>query len=459
MVRIFNFFLPYRFFAVALMDVVVMVAMLLSVQQSTPLLGAPGHFWSFVILGLTLVVSLTSFYLFDLYDFHIARSPRQVFSAILRATGAILLFLLPLSLLLPDTLHERVVELHLVALVVTVCLYRSMAEWLHRQILPRESTLLVGSGPRIQLLATAIKQQTGLAIRLRGVLLDAEEVMPSKELQFEVCGRLQDLRTVARLHRIKRIAICSDAANRLSFAELIALRRDGVGIDDADELYEGLTGRLPVERITEHYLAYGKSLRPSSLGLLLQRLVGSLIAAAAIVMLAPILAAIALAIKLDSRGPVLYRQERVGLHGKTFWVLKFRSMRADAETASGPVWAQQKDSRITAVGRVLRILRLDELPQLWNVLRGEMAIVGPRPERPHFVEILAEKIPFYDLRHTTRPGITGWAQVCAGYGATVDESREKLEYDLFYLRHSSPVLDALIFLRTVKIMLCGKGAR
>lgn len=164
-------------------------------------------------------------------------------------------------------------------------------------------------------------------------------------------------------------------------------------------------------------------------------------------------------IKLDSRGPVIYKQERVGLNGKVFFVFKFRSMRQDAEAGSGPVWAATSDSRVTRVGRVLRTLRLDELPQLFNILQGDMNLVGPRPERPHFVSQLKQDVPFYDLRHSIRPGITGWAQVSAGYGATIEESQEKLEYDLFYILNRSLVFDALIVIKTFKIMLCGKGAR
>jgi lipopolysaccharide/colanic/teichoic acid biosynthesis glycosyltransferase len=164
-------------------------------------------------------------------------------------------------------------------------------------------------------------------------------------------------------------------------------------------------------------------------------------------------------IKLDSKGPMFFKQERVGLDGKTFFAYKLRSMRVDAELLSGPVWATENDPRVTRVGRILRKLRLDELPQLWNVMRGDMSFVGPRPERPHFVEMLEQHIPYYALRHSVPPGITGWAQVCASYGSDIGESRVKLEFDLFYLKNQSPLFDALIMLKTVKIALFGRGAR
>ncbi len=176
------------------------------------------------------------------------------------------------------------------------------------------------------------------------------------------------------------------------------------------------------------------------------------------VMAGGLLIVTALCVRLSSPGAVLYRQTRVGLDSKTFELRKWRTMRADAEEASGPVWATgENDPRVTTFGRVLRKTRLDEVPQLWNVLRGDMSFVGPRPERPHFVQQLREVIPFYDERHSVRPGITGWAQVKVPYGSTLEDAEEKLEYDLFYVKHMSLLLDVAIVLETAKVMLLGRG--
>ena len=224
-------------------------------------------------------------------------------------------------------------------------------------------------------------------------------------------------------------------------------------------MYESLTGRVPVELVAVERMAYGRGFGQSGLSKALYRVVEFLLAIAAIVVLMPLFVVIGLAIKLTSKGPILYQQERVGTFGKTFNTLKFRSMRADAEKLSGPVWATDKDPRVTTIGRFLRKARLDEFPQLWNVVRGEMHFVGPRPERPHFVAILREHIAYYDLRHSIPPGITGWAQVCASYGSNIEESRTKLEYDLFYLKNRSPLFDLLILFKTVKIAVFGRGAR
>jgi len=179
---------------------------------------------------------------------------------------------------------------------------------------------------------------------------------------------------------------------------------------------------------------------------------------AGLIILSPLCLATGLAIKLESRGPVFYRQERVGQNGVAFNLLKFRSMRVDAEE-NGPVWTSENDGRTTRVGRIIRKLHLDEIPQMINVLRGEMSFVGPRPERPYFVDALQKEIPFYSHRHTVKPGITGWAQIYYPYGASKEDALEKLKYDLYYLKHMSPLLDLMVILKTTKIVLLGKGSR
>ena len=172
----------------------------------------------------------------------------------------------------------------------------------------------------------------------------------------------------------------------------------------------------------------------------------------------PIAMLTAILIKIESRGPVFYRQERVGKNGRIFTLMKFRSMRADAEK-DGPVWAKTEDERMTRVGRIIRIVRVDEIPQFWNILRGDMNFVGPRPERPHFISQLAQEIPFYEQRHLIAPGLTGWAQIKYPYGASIDDARKKLEYDLYYIKNQSITLDATIMFETVKTILLGRGAR
>jgi exopolysaccharide biosynthesis polyprenyl glycosylphosphotransferase len=228
-------------------------------------------------------------------------------------------------------------------------------------------------------------------------------------------------------------------------------------VDDAVDFYEDFSGKIWVDGLDSEWFVYTDGFKHSKTGLFFKRSVDIIFALFLILLTAPLLAIIAAAIKLGSRGPVLFRQTRVGLHGKTFTIYKFRSMCHDAEVESGPTWATERDGRVTVVGRVLRRFRLDEIPQAFNVLRGEMSIVGPRPERPYFVDRLEQQIPFYRLRHYVKPGITGWAQVMYPYGASLEDAYEKLQYDLYYAKHKSPSCDAQILIRTLNIVLLGGG--
>jgi exopolysaccharide biosynthesis polyprenyl glycosylphosphotransferase len=231
-----------------------------------------------------------------------------------------------------------------------------------------------------------------------------------------------------------------------------------VEIEDAHGFIEKVTGRIHLEHLSPSWLILSDGFRKSPFLYAVKRTLDILVALVALVLTLPVMFVVAIAIWLETGGPVLFRQERSGLKGRSFRIMKFRSMCHKAEEG-GPVWAATDDSRVTRVGRFIRKYRLDELPQIFNVLRGEMSLVGPRPERPHFCEILEKSIPFFELRHTVRPGITGWAQVKYQYGASVEESKTKLEYDFFYIKHMSMVLDLAILFETAKVMIYGRGAK
>jgi exopolysaccharide biosynthesis polyprenyl glycosylphosphotransferase len=233
----------------------------------------------------------------------------------------------------------------------------------------------------------------------------------------------------------------------------------GVAIYDMPTLYEELTGKIPVKHIPRNWMSY-TALRGvrGDLYIRIKQIFDVVLSALGLALALPLLVLVALAIKLDSRGPVFYRQKRVGLNGRQFDLIKLRSMTTGAESA-GAKWAQENDTRITRIGRVLRKSRIDEIPQMWNVLKGEMSFIGPRPERPEFTIQLLNDIPFYSLRHSIKPGITGWAQVNYGYGASVEDAAEKLQYDLFYIKNLSFFLDLHILIRTIRVVLFGRGAR
>ena len=242
---------------------------------------------------------------------------------------------------------------------------------------------------------------------------------------------------------------------------LIQIRTSGVDVVDVVRPYEEVTGRLPVEHLRPGWIAFWSGFSPASTGFYAKcrRMVDVLGSLILIIISAPVTLLAALCIRLESGGSVLYRQERVGQNDRVFTLWKLRTMRADAESGTGAVWAKIGDPRVTRVGRLLRNLRIDEFPQLWNVLRGEMTLIGPRPERPEFVEMLEAKLPHYALRHMVKPGVTGWAQVSAPYASSIDDTLVKLEYDLYYIRHRGPLLDARILLKTVGVLLFAQGSR
>jgi sugar transferase (PEP-CTERM system associated) len=265
---------------------------------------------------------------------------------------------------------------------------------------------------------------------------------------------LENHRTVDRV-----IVALSDRRSIMPVNELLHMRLQGVQIDDGTSLIEKVTGKIEVDELHPSWMIFGDGFRLTRRHWISRRILSTLLALTLSLLTLPLIPFIALIIRCTSAGPLLYRQKRVGLRDRVFECLKFRTMRADAEADSGATWASDDDPRITRAGRVLRRLRLDEIPQLWNVLRGDMAFVGPRPERPEFVMNLNEQIPYYNIRHVVRPGITGWAQINYGYGSSVEEAKEKLRFDLYYVRNVSVMLDILIVFYTIRTVLKGRGVR
>ncbi|HVG32490.1 MAG TPA: exopolysaccharide biosynthesis polyprenyl glycosylphosphotransferase, partial [Pyrinomonadaceae bacterium] len=231
-----------------------------------------------------------------------------------------------------------------------------------------------------------------------------------------------------------------------------------VSIEEGAPFYERLTGRVHLDMVRPSWLIFSGRGRQKRLNALLRASFHRGVALFGAILSLPLAVLTAILIKLDSRGPILYRQERVGKNGQPFTLMKFRSMRTDAEK-DGPIWASQTDDRTTRIGRIIRKIRVDEIPQFWNILKGEMSFVGPRPERPHFVRQLAQEIPYYEQRHLIAPGLTGWAQIKYPYGASIEDARQKLQYDLYYIKNQSLALDAAILFETVKTILFGRGGR
>jgi exopolysaccharide biosynthesis polyprenyl glycosylphosphotransferase len=277
--------------------------------------------------------------------------------------------------------------------------------------------------------------------------------------QGEVAIDCEQLNALSIEKGATRIIVAeSDPLDRQQLATaLIDCKLRGVAVEEASSFHERLTRKLWVKTLNSDWWIYSDGFQPSRVYLWRKRLLDIVCASLMILVTAPLLLLIAIGIKLDSPGPAIFSQERIGLHGARFTLYKFRSMKMDAESKSGPAWAAKFDNRVTPFGKLLRKFRLDEIPQAFNVLRGDMSFAGPRPERPYFVDMLRERIPYYGLRHYVKPGITGWAQVTYPYGASVEDAIEKLQYDLYYIKHMSFRQDLLVLLKTFNMVLFGRG--
>jgi sugar transferase (PEP-CTERM system associated) len=319
--------------------------------------------------------------------------------------------------------------------------------------------LLVGSSAALAEVSLYISAHPEKGVRVIGSLSDEHGEL--RELPgAKLLGRLEALRSVVAATSPTRIVVgMRERRSRMPVAELLDLRYSGHLIEEAPTTYERICGRVCTKELRPSQLIYSGEFGPRRRSMIYQNIANLVIAGIGLIIAAPIMLLTALAVRLTSSGPIFYRQVRVGIDNVPFTLYKFRSMRVDAEAGTGAVWAQRNDPRVTPIGGIIRKIRFDELPQLVNVLRGEMSIVGPRPERPEFVRTLAEKIPYYRQRHAVRPGITGWAQINYKYGDTLEDTIAKLEYDLYYIKNMSWSLDTYIIFHTVKAMLLFRGAQ
>ena len=399
------------------------------------------------------------FYYNDLYDLTVVQSSREVIIRLLQATGAAAIVLAVACVTVPSLILDPGTFLTALGVfVIAVAGWRVAFNYFSHDPHLEERVLVVGTGHTAQLVAKQIGGQHDFAYRLVGFVDDDEGIQVVRH--NEVLGKAADLRRIIVEYQVDRIIVgLSDRRGRLPIQELLQAKLSGVRVEDATTTYERLTGKILIDDLKPSWLIFSDGFRASRLTRIVKRMLDLSLSMIGFLLAAPLMAITALAIRLDSPGSVLYSQERVGENGRVFTVYKFRSMRTDAEHGGQPIWARDKDDRVTRVGRFIRATRLDELPQLWNVMRGDMSFVGPRPERPFFVEQLARDIPFYVQRHAVKPGLTGWAQVKYQYGSSIEDAVEKLRYDLYYIKHVSIFFDLTIVLDTVKVILFGKGAK
>ena len=398
----------------------------------------------------------------DLYDFRTLSDRRTTAIALLRALGAASLILALLYYWVPSLVIGRgVFAISSAICVVVITGWRIAFTWMSTRLKPTERLLIVGTNEAaVDLARELFERRQELGVQLMGFVDADPSRVGTPLLNPGIIGTVSDIPSIVQRLSIDRVVVSlADARGKLSMDELLRMKlNDGVRFDHLASVYEEYTGKIAVENLRPSWLVFSQGFRRQAGVEFLKRLFDVVGAAAGLVVASPVMVLVAAAIKLTEGGPILYAQVRVGKDGRLFTLYKFRSMRPDAETETGPIWSTAGDPRVTRLGRFLRRTRLDELPQLWNVLRGDMSIVGPRPERPEFVEDLTRRIPYYRQRHAVRPGLTGWAQVRHTYAASVEDSLQKLQYDLFYIKHLSLAFDVFIVLETIKTVLVRSGS-
>ena len=443
------------------------ILIILSMMVSAIVLGVPeqlsehatGVFWRAAIVAGVLQLSL---HYCDLYDLRMLSDRRGLLRGLLRALGSASFILAVLYYFLPALVVGRnVFALASVLIVGVAAGWRIAFEWLSLRGAPAERLLIVGtSSAAVALARELFERRSELGVELVGFVDPDVAKVGTPLINPGVIGTICDIPKIVRDNRVDRVVVSlAEARGRLPMDDLLAMKlNQGVRFDHLASVYEQYTGKIAVENLRPSWMIFSEGFRKSTTLEAIKRASDVCLSLIGLLLAAPIMAIVAPLVRLTSPGPALYCQTRVGKDGVNFTIYKFRSMCVNAEAATGAVWATARDSRVTGFGRFLRRSRLDELPQLWNVLIGDMSFVGPRPERPEFIAELTKEIPYYGQRHVVRPGLTGWAQVRHGYGSTIDASLQKLQYDLYYIKHMSLGFDLLIGLETVKTVLVRVGS-
>ena len=420
--------------------------------------------WLLLKILLITIVCQVCLYYNDLYDLRIAESFNELGIRLLQALGFAGILLAFVYMIFPQVIIATgtfIVSICFVILLIVSWRFLYSIILMHGVF--NQKIVLLGSGQVIKDIKREIKSRKDsgytLTLEVPENIEDVDLANPGNTPIF--CqNQFEGLSGIAQNLRIDKIVVgFKEKRHIFPIRELLQCRVEGIEIIDGNDFYENLTGKLTVAALNPSWLIFSEGFQKSHARRVLKRSTDLVLSILLLILCLPVIIITAVLIKIDSRGPLFFSQERIGEKGRGYRVHKFRSMVTDAEKQSGPVWAQNDDARVTRVGKFIRRWRVDELPQLWNVLKGEMSFVGPRPEREFFVKKLEEIIPYYAVRYTVKPGITGWAQVCYGYGASVEDAVHKLNYDLFYIKNMTALMDLMIVLRTIKIVLFSKGAR
>jgi len=408
-------------------------------------------------------ICLLCLYYNDLYDINVTDSFAELGIRLLQALGAAAIVLALLYLIFPQLIiGEGIFMLSTAIVIILIVSWR----FCYTQVLNRglfdQRIVLLGASDLAQDIEMEIQSRRDSGYKIEAIFTGKESIdaLPYSPICDIEHGTFEKVCAFVLDRGIKKVVVTlKERRGCLPVRELLNCRVSGIEVIEGNSFYEMLTGKLIVKQINPGWLIFSDGFRTTWLQRTVKRTIDLVLSALMLVLLAPLLAGVALIIKLDSPGPVIFSQERLGRRRRPYLIHKFRSMCDNAEKETGPVWAGNDDCRITRVGHFIRKWRIDELPQLWNVLKGDMSFVGPRPEREHFVNELVEIIPYYGERFSVKPGVTGWAQVNYGYGASVDDAIEKLNYDLFYIKNMSVFMDLWVIMKTVKTVIFGEGAR
>jgi sugar transferase (PEP-CTERM system associated) len=461
MIRLLNVYYPTRTVMLLLCEAVIVascfVAAALFVLGPDEALLRLNYEYGFLKIAALTLISLSFSYYFDLFEPQLVSARQAIYFRILLVLGFDCFVFSALLYLFPDFAigPGHVLAIGLALLTPVLILWRRAYDWIVSWKMIRERVFVLGAGDYARSIVETIRSRSDLGMEV----VDWQEIdlqEPEERKQFWV-------------EALERIAHSKEPVNRIIIAmerqrgempmqELLNLRFKGIIVEDVAALRERLSGKIQLEGLRPSSFLYSEGFRLRASQQFTRQVLSTLAAGIGLLLFSPFFPFVVLAVRLSSEGPIFFKQTRVGAGGRTFKVVKFRTMFMDAE-AAGARWATKNDPRVTKVGMFLRKTRIDEVPQLWNVLKGEMGFVGPRPERPEFIPMLTEHLPYYYMRHLIRPGLTGWAQVRYGYGATLAEAREKLEYDLYYIKHMSLGLDLLIMFETIKTILRRRGAQ
>ncbi|MBN2337264.1 MAG: TIGR03013 family PEP-CTERM/XrtA system glycosyltransferase [Acidobacteria bacterium] len=456
-------FLSLRKFGTVVLEYAMLAGLILyvwlvSLQDSV---AQPPHVGLIAFKALCIAMIFQIFlHLSDARDY---RRTRRLSASMMRVAKALLLASLTLwasCLLFPHLLvgHETLARILVASSVFLVAWYALVRCYFHSRV-PRSNIVLLGTGRLARELVREILRRPELGIGVSGFLGDDPALVGVSIVNPKVIGLYGELQRIVSTEKVDRVVVeLENRRGQLPIDALLKLKTQNIRVEEAASLYERVTGKIAVENLKPSWMIFNPGFELSRRHARAARILSVLLSLTALLILSPVILPVMILIRLDSPGPVFFRQERVGRNGKPFILWKFRSMCMHAERETGPVWAKRNDPRVTRLGRFLRRSRLDEVPQLYNVLHGDMSLIGPRPERPGFVKELCATTPYYKIRHAVMPGLTGWAQINYAYANSIEDSVEKLQYDLFYVKHRSIALDLIIAFETIKTILVRPGS-